>query len=172
MSVSAESGGDVVSQVFSFVIGDGQNASPELKKQPSLITPYDNHLHRLDLGLLLEDPDGDDIRYRFTVASDNPDHRKILEESGHIVYDNGIADLQFDVPGLSNVVEGSVTLIARDGRETAEHTVQVRLDPRAQIAPLIPEPELLSLDPTHSVGLADLFSIQTVLFPDYKMRLV
>ena len=50
--------------------------------------------------------------------------------------------------------------------ESVEHTVQVRLDPRAQIAPLIPEPELLSFDPTPSVGLADLFSIQTVLFPD------
>ena len=36
LAVSAESGGDVVSQAFSFVIGDGQNASPELKKQPSL----------------------------------------------------------------------------------------------------------------------------------------
>ena len=166
LAVSAANSDDFVSQSFTFAIGDEQNAPPELRMQPSLIAPYDNYLHRLDLGLLFDDSDGDDISYTCTVASDNQEHQKILEDSVYLVYSNGIADLQFDVPGLSNVVEGSVTITASDGMESVEHSVQVRLDPRAQIAPLIPEPEPLSLDPTHSVGLADLFSIQTVLFPD------
>ena len=78
-AVSAANSDDIVSQSFTFAIGDGENASPELRMQPSLIAPYDNYLHRLDLGLLFDDPDGDNISYTTTVASDNKNIRKYFK---------------------------------------------------------------------------------------------
>lgn len=166
LKIKASSSNDSVSQVVPFTIGPGVNLPPLIKARPTSLKPDDNRIHRLDLGSLFQDLDGDSLSYSLSLTSENSQHKQILRDSVQVVYSNGHADLEFNVPGLEEPVTGSVTIMASDGVRSVNQTIEIVLIPRSQYVPLFADPSHPAVSTNQLVGLGDLFSARKIEFQD------
>lgn len=167
LSVSAAVTHDKVSQIIPLTVDNGLNNPVTLKRRLSSLTYHDNQKQYIDLDLLFEDIDGENLSYEYEVLATNATHQAILKDSVAIVYRNGHAELEFNLPGATESIEAFITLKASDQElTTASQTFSLYLNPRSELTPLSASPEPLEVAPCQIVGIADLFTASSVPFLD------
>jgi hypothetical protein len=162
--------GDALSQIFRVSVGSGQNTAPIATDNPSDFNLADNSRYSLPLSPLFEDADGDLLSYSLGFSGVDPAKEQLLREAIRLVQREGNPTLEAVIPGLDQPIQAAMTLSASDGFQTVSRILQLRLNPRSELVPLVVNPHHPAVRGGQMVGLADLFAAPPLRFNDPSDR--
>ena len=164
----AKTATDSVSQIFGLRVGSGDAQGPANFTGPASLPIQDNFTQRLVLDQFFSNPDHLKLNYSLSFTSSSEADAALLRQAASITYDQGRANLDFNIPGLNRTIRGTVTITASDGLHETTQIITVVLTPRSQVVNVITEtnsqPTVVA--PGALVGLADLFKASDLVFAD------